>query len=156
MQYGGGNRRAIDPSFIFSMICGDGSCVWIEAKDGRTDSLPYSPPPTITKNTVVQNRPCSHGIFLLLSFSSFISIGTTKKHTSQHIHQTSNVEHAFCAAPRPNHHAWHDVKYRLHSLGKALDPQTVGIPRQLFEHSDLNGIVIVSVIEAGLIWSEGV
>ena len=41
-------------------------------------------------------------------------------------------------------------------LGKAVDPQTVGIPRKLFEHQDLKGIVIVSVVEAGFIWSGSV
>jgi lipid-binding SYLF domain-containing protein len=38
-------------------------------------------------------------------------------------------------------------------LGKAIDPKTVGIPKKLFEHRDLKGIVIISVVEAGFIWS---
>lgn len=41
-------------------------------------------------------------------------------------------------------------------LGKALDSKTNGIPKKLFEHRDLKGIVIISVVEAGFIWSGSV
>jgi lipid-binding SYLF domain-containing protein len=40
-----------------------------------------------------------------------------------------------------------------HVLEKALDPKTKGIPKKLFEGRDIKGIVIVSVVEAGFIWS---